>query len=332
MPDIQSDNSGYTFWMLIKEYTIKIPIMQRDYAQGRTTENVTAIRTELLDTIYSALINEKNMDFDFVYGTSKDGILYPLDGQQRLTTLYLLHWYLACKEGMIDGAKEILQKFSYETRISSREFCEKLVNMNYVPEKGVRPSEYIKDQNIYFDIWDTDPTIRHMLVMLDAIHEKFFDVDKELYPLLTRDLGENPIITFNYLSMENYALTDDLYIKMNARGKNLSNFENFKAKFIQHMKKNELPYKHFEESVDTKWTDLLWDYRSPNNTIDEQFMYLFLYFTEMIYLEYSEQKDENSPFKMTDIRGLISFYNTEEKVEELYELFDLWKSNDQCNH
>lgn len=331
MPDIQSDNSGYTFWMLIKEYTIKIPIMQRDYAQGRTTENVTAIRTELLDTIYSALINEKNMDFDFVYGTSKDGILYPLDGQQRLTTLYLLHWYLACKEGMIDGAKEILQKFSYETRISSREFCEKLVNMNYVPEKGVRPSEYIKDQNIYFDIWDTDPTIRHMLVMLDAIHEKFFDVDKELYPLLTRDLGENPIITFNYLSMENYALTDDLYIKMNARGKNLSNFENFKAKFIQHMKKNELPYKHFEESVDTKWTDLLWDYRSPNNTIDEPFMYLFLYFTEMIYLEYSEQKDENSPFKMTDIRGLISFYNTEEKVEELYELFDLWKSKEEID-
>lgn len=332
MPDIQSDNSRYTFWMLINEYTIKIPIMQRDYAQGRMSENVTAIRTELLNSIYNAFINEKNMDFDFVYGTFRNGILYPLDGQQRLTTLYLLHWYIACKEGMIDEAREVLRNFSYETRISSREFCEKLIDMDYAPEEGISPSEYIKDQNIYFDIWDKDPTIRHMLVMLDAIHEKFFDEDKELFPLLTRDMEENPIITFSYLRMENYALTDDLYIKMNARGKNLSDFENFKAKFIQHMKKNGLPYEHFEESVDTRWTDLLWDYRSPiDHTIDEQFMYLFLYFTEMIYLEYSNQKDGNSPFRVTDIRGLISFYDTEEKVEELYELFDLWKSKEEID-
>lgn len=331
MSDIQSDNSRYTFWMLINEYTIKIPIMQRDYAQGRMSENVTAIRTELLDSIYNALINEKNMDFDFVYGTFKNGILYPLDGQQRLTTLYLLHWYIACKEGMLDEAREALQNFSYETRISSREFCEKLMDMDYVPENGILPSEYIKDQNIYFDIWDKDPTIRHMLVMLDAIHEKFFDVDKELFPLLTRDIEENPIITFNYLPMENYALTDDLYIKMNARGKNLSDFENFKAKFLQHMKKNGLPYEHFEASVDKEWTDLLWDYRSIDHTIDEQFMYLFLYFTEMIYLEYSDQNDGNSPFRVTDIRGLISFYDTAEKVEELYELFDLWKSKEEID-
>ena len=332
MSDIQSDNSKYTFWMLVNEYTIKIPIMQRDYAQGRVTENVTAIRTELLDSIYTALINEKNMDFDFVYGTLKNGILYPLDGQQRLTTLYLLYWYIACKEKTIDEARDVLQNFTYETRISSREFCEKLMELDYIPKEGILPSEYIKDQNIYFDVWDKDPTIRHMLVMLDAIHEKFYDEEKELYPLLTRGLDENPIITFNYLPMENYALTDDLYIKMNARGKNLSDFENFKAKFIQHMKKNGLPYEHFEASVDKEWTDLLWDYRSPvDNTIDEQFMYLFLYFTEMIYLEYSDQKDGNSPFRVTDIRGLISFYDTEEKIEELYELFDLWKSKEEID-
>ena len=328
-----ADNSKYTFWMLISEYTIKIPIMQRDYAQGRERdENVTAIRKELLDAIYSALTKDRNMDFDFVYGTLKNGILYPLDGQQRLTTLYLLHWYIACKEGVIESARRILKKFTYETRISSREFCEKLIDMDYIPEVEISPSEFIKNQNIYFDIWDNDPTIRNMLVMLDAIHAKFFDEDKKLFPLLTRGIDENPIITFNYLPMENYALTDDLYIKMNARGKNLSDFENFKAKFIQHLKKEGLPYEHFEESVDTSWTDLLWEYRSHvDNTIDEQFMYLFLYFTEMIYLEHTDQRDGNSPFRVTDIRGLIAFYDTEEKVDELYELLDLWKSKDEID-
>ena len=335
MKDIQTGNSKYTFWMLINEYEIKIPIMQRDYAQGRVSENVTAIRAELLDSIFNALLNEENMDFDFVYGTSKKGILYPLDGQQRLTTFYLLHWYLACKEGCIKTARDRLHHFTYETRISSRDFCEKLVDLDYVPEKVVPPSAFIKDQNIYFDVWDNDPTVRHMLVMLDSIHEKFFDTEKKLFPLLTREIEDDPIITFNYLPMENYALTDDLYIKMNARGKNLSDFENFKAKFIQHMKKNGLPFEHFEMSVDTQWTDLLWDYRSRvNNTIDEQFMSLFLFFTEMLYLEHSSQREDgNSPFRMSDIRGLIFFYDTKAKVEELYELFDLWKSKaevDQC--
>ena len=333
MSDMQGENnSKYTFWMLLSEYTIKIPIMQRDYAQGRKSEAVEAIREELLDSIFNALVTEKNMDFDFVYGTLKGGILYPLDGQQRLTTLYLLHWYLACKEGYIDDAREVLHHFSYETRISSREFCEKLIDLDYVPQEDETPTDYIKNQNIYFDLWDNDPTISHMLVMLDSIHKKFFDVELEMFPLLVRDIDSVPIITFNYLPMENYALTDDLYIKMNARGKNLSDFENFKAKFLQHMKKNGLPYKHFEESVDTSWTDLLWDYRSEvDNTIDEQFMYLFLYFTEMLYLEHSEQQDGNSPFKVTDIRGLISFYDTEEKVEELYDLFDLWKNKEEID-
>ena len=226
----------------------------------------------------------------------------------------------------------LLHNFSYRTRISAREFCEKLIDLSYIPEETMLPSEYIKNQNMYFDVWDKDPTIRHMLVMLDSIHRKFYSAEKPFLSLLTRDLDADPIITFSYLPMENYALTDDLYIKMNARGKNLSNFENFKAKFIQHLKKKGLPYEHFEASIDTTWTDLLWDYRSrANNTIDDQFMFLFLFFTEMIYLENSEQRDGYSPFKVTDIRGLISFYDKKEKVEELYELFDLWKSKEEID-
>ena len=333
MADLEIKNSKYTFWMLLKEYEIKVPIMQRDYAQGRVTENVTAIRTELLETIYRALCEEKNVDFDFVYGTLKNGVLYPLDGQQRLTTLFLLHWYIASKEGMIDEAKSILNRFSYETRISSRDFCKKLVLLKYKPEKDVLPSEYIKNQNTYYNLWDKDPTIRHMLVMLDSIHVLFFDTEKKMYPLLIRGVTENPILTFSYLPMENYALTDDLYIKMNARGKNLSDFENFKAKFILHMKKNGLPYDHFENSIDKDWTDLLWDYRSKiDNTIDDQFMNLFWFFTEMLFLEYSDQtKDGNSPFRKSDIRGLISFYDDSDKVIELYELFDLWKNKEEID-
>ena len=110
----------YTFWKLINEYRIEIPIIQRDYAQGRNVDKIPEIRKEFIESLYNAIVNESNtLDFDFVYGSIEeregDKVLLPLDGQQRLTTLFLLHWYLATKENKTDKIKGILSKFTYET-------------------------------------------------------------------------------------------------------------------------------------------------------------------------------------------------------------------------
>jgi hypothetical protein len=176
-------NTKYTFWELLSEYRVIVPIIQRDYAQGRTSDNASAIRADLLESIYTALISKKSLDFDFVYGTVEESddheeVLYPLDGQQRLTTFFLLHWYLAQKEGYMEEAADVLSRFTYQTRISSREFCELLMEIEYEPEAGISVSDYIKNENGYFREWDTDPTISHMLTMLDAIHEKFFEAEE----------------------------------------------------------------------------------------------------------------------------------------------------------
>ena len=77
---------------------IVIPIIQRDYAQGR--KSAKSIREKFLQALKKAVENQ-NITLDFVYGDIKDGIFIPLDGQQRLTTLYLIHWYAARKENMI---------------------------------------------------------------------------------------------------------------------------------------------------------------------------------------------------------------------------------------
>jgi hypothetical protein len=37
-----------------------------------------------------------------VYGDVRAGVLQPLDGQQRLTTLFLLHWYVASRADKLD--------------------------------------------------------------------------------------------------------------------------------------------------------------------------------------------------------------------------------------
>ena len=74
---------------------IEIPIIQRDYAQGRKSPEVDRIRKRFLSSIYIALTENKPQKLDFVYGDIDDNkVLTPLDGQQRLTTLFLLHWYI----------------------------------------------------------------------------------------------------------------------------------------------------------------------------------------------------------------------------------------------
>ena len=289
-----------------KNFKLVIPIIQRDYAQGRTNDETKEVRTDFLDALYTYLQeNRPNRDLDFVYGTLQKGDdenervhFIPLDGQQRLTTLFLLHWFLyqisedtelkaKFKEKLLDGEKS---QFTYETRQSSIDFCDALMKANVdvtnlltVKDKQGHDipslSATLKNEHWYYRIWNNDPTVQSMLVMLDAICQKF-NGKKEFFTSLMDET--NPIITFIFMDLKEYKLTDDLYIKMNSRGKPLSKFENFKAKFEQYIKgllnsdsslKNKKYkikyssketevdlYKYFSYNIDTKWTTLFWQY------------------------------------------------------------------------
>lgn len=78
---------------IIKQvYQIEIPIIQRDYAQGRPSEG--KIRNKLVNHIADALKNKCPIELDFVYGMitenkrTAQSLFIPIDGQQRLTTLF----------------------------------------------------------------------------------------------------------------------------------------------------------------------------------------------------------------------------------------------------
>ena len=94
-----------------KAFKIEIPIIQRDYAQGRNSSS--EVRVMFLDALYDYLEeNKPNRDLDFIYGSirqSKEETCFiPLDGQQRLTTLFLLHWYLAGISGSLPELRKFL--------------------------------------------------------------------------------------------------------------------------------------------------------------------------------------------------------------------------------
>ena len=163
----------------------------------------------------------------------------PLDGQQRLTTLFLLYWYIGSVElrnrDDLKTLMGLLKKFTYETRASSRRFCEKLVETKL--DFKNEPKEEITNLSWFFKSYQKDPTVNSMLNMLNAIHEKYAELDKpDLYVKLNQ-------LQFYILPLNGFNLTEELYVKMNARGKQLTDFENFKADITKWMKDDKNQYK-----------------------------------------------------------------------------------------
>lgn len=264
----------YSFNDLLRQLgKVRIPKIQRDYAQGRHSQKVDEIRKVFVHTLMLVVKGKRpETELDFVYGSDQNNAFEPLDGQQRLTTLFLLHWMMGVKLNCTSDAKHSI--FTYETRNTSKEFCDELVqhdSMQYVNEarqKGVSPSKIIMGRDWFKWEWKYDATILSMLVMLDAIYDEM-GADWNLEMDLCRQNLEH--ITFNLLNLGQFGLSNELFIKMNARGKQLSDFDKLKSTLeeelqIQQKERDEqnvaLASDEDESTwrtlVDGKWIDLFW--------------------------------------------------------------------------
>lgn len=281
---------------LTKNKAIRIPQIQRDYAQGRQHKEVKEIRNHFVRTLMLVITGKSaESQLDFIYGSDRNGAFEPLDGQQRLTTLFLLHWVLGVNLLTEDG-ESIL---TYETRNTSEAFCKELVCHNakqFVDEASAKtieskqnakkekskpeeernpskmeiheyqPSEIIMNRDWFQWGWRFDPTINSMLVMIDTICSQMD---------WTLDLNECQKrlnnITFNHLDLGVIGMSDELFVKMNARGKLLSDFDKLKSTLEEEiqLQQNEMnengelladtSIEHdWREHVDGKWIDLFW--------------------------------------------------------------------------
>jgi hypothetical protein len=301
--------------------SVEIPIIQRDYAQGRDSKEVKRIRDKFLNVLYNALTDSsKTVKLDFIYGNAADGKLIPLDGQQRLTTLFLLHWYIAKREKVPEQKYGFLNNFTYRTRFSSAHFCESLIPAT--PDFNVELlSDWLTDQNWYMYSWDKDPTISSMLVMLNDIHSLFKN-ESGLWEKITNT--STPPISFYFLPLEEMGLTDSLYIKMNSRGKPLTNFEHFKAEFEAVIKNVSTDlYNEFTAKADNDWVDMLWKYRGDDNAIDDEFMRYFRFVTEIICFQNYYHIDEDDFDLAINVYGKQND-NVNNNLSLLFNAFDCW--------
>lgn len=307
----------------IREITIRIPKIQRDYAEGRETETIERKRRNLLNDIIDVVYGVRtDLSFDFVYGylMSNGHIVTgnewqnlqkcpnvafePLDGQQRLTTLFLLYWLLGRAADLRDKNSHSL--FIYETRDTSEEFCHWLVKQDIqiitdwkqevasIKKQNSQNQskwETAKDANGIIDPianrllyplaqipslfqymqsldsfkweWHDDPNIHSMITVLEStigiINERGLQ-----YTVGVANSANLNNVTFMLLD-ELVCDGDQLFEKMNARGKALTSFEILKSSLEEEMEQQGLPTINpvladdWRNAMDGQWIDYCWD-------------------------------------------------------------------------
>lgn len=296
-----NNSSIYSFKRILNEYLIYVPSFQRNYIQG--SDEFKDKRDRLLDDIFESLKSRKVIDLGFVYGRSEESykgrLFYPYDGQQRLTTLYFLYLMLYFRNRKKESIKGLKGKLSYQTRQSTDRFINSFIDWIYNLMKNEydlfwnpnnKSSAFIQMQDWFFDYdWKYDVSIKNILFLIDTLKIRILNLENEIaideiINLIDDKEDDNPF-KFIFIHIDDIIQNDELYIKINARGKALSHFENLKSD-INNLWRNE----DYKSKLDGAWTEYVWKESSKDSnsgTIEERFDSDFYNsFKNIFYLNY----------------------------------------------
>lgn len=304
-----NNNSSY-FKKLINDYIIYVPEFQRNYLQGDdSNESIKYKRDRLLDDIFDCIKSQsKSMDLGFIYGrveqSYKGKLFYPYDGQQRLTTLYFLYLLIYFKFKIYDEIDSIKKKLSYQTRISTNRFIESFLSWildskekdniynDFWNKDGKDLKGFIMSQDWFMMTeWNYDVSIINMLSIIVEISGRIKENlgDKtEIVNFIDKD--ENNPFQFDFIYVDDISKSDDLYIKINARGKALSPFENLKSDIDKYWKDED------KTKLDAEWTEYVWNQldekdKNKEKSFDNSFYNLL---SNIFYLQYLVDLDQNN--------------------------------------
>jgi hypothetical protein len=142
----------------------------------------------------------------------------------------------------------------------------------------------IQNQPWFRAKWLYDPTIAGSLVMIDAMVDAFKETDVgSLYARLTS--SKDSPISLEVLDLGSVGQSEEIYIKMNARGKELTGFERFKAWLMDDHEDFDWPvgadlHHQWKVLLDGPWLDLFWhfsrDQKTPADQVSMAFLRTFL--------------------------------------------------------
>ena len=245
------------------ERRIIIPDLQRDYCWGdENNTKSTGEKGELVSDFVNNLLTQFNdyktkddkerLNLGLFYGYEVPANHIQLcDGQQRLTTLYLLLGMINKKTiehkddtQLTEGKfrRYLISDFEYKhddkepylnyaIRESSLYFLSDLVCKFFIGNKT--DVENIKSEDWYFDYYNLDPSIQSMLKALAKIEKLFGEDSNSSLDFL--EFGDWLInkVTFLYFDMENRKNGEETFVVINTTGESLSSTQNLKPLVLQ---------------------------------------------------------------------------------------------------
>ena len=241
--------------------------IKRDYVWG----NNEIVLRRFLKNIFNNNKKELDIGFFYAYKVYQNEEIYALiDGQQRITTLVLLYWYLG-----VDG--NCIRNFKFKVRENCNNFLENLLKVKIDDIKKINVesiSEKIKNCIWYLSIWDNDPTVKSMLKALDIIENEFNKITKED---IKSNIEKN--IIFTCLTNDDRNVEKE-YISLNARGRELEKYEELKAILVEDMKDRNKWLEKWEKN----WQDILWECKGVEADDTDNMWNAVLYWARDIFV------------------------------------------------
>lgn len=238
------------------ERKIIIPDLQRDYCWGDSThtsekkELVSGFVNTLLDLFDSSIPQAISLGLIYGYEEPQNHIQL-CDGQQRITTLFLLLGVLNKHSGNNAFKHLLISNFEYKyddrepylnyaIRESSLYFISDLVCHFFITSNTPNDDEEVKDfsdiqsedNHWYFGEYNLDPSILSMIKAIGIIYNVLGDRlnDTEWVKRFGDYVIHRP--TFLYYDMENRRNGEETFVVINTTGEPLSSTQNLKPKVM----------------------------------------------------------------------------------------------------
>lgn len=244
-----------------------IPEIQRDYVWD--VNDVLDLLNSIKDGFEDDKGDKPYLGFIYAYNDKDYAYKYFLiDGQQRMTSIYLL--LLACHQKIGKKLPSYLLnqdkiKLDYKVRQATHDFLTDLVNHCHN-----NPNDYdfkIENQIWYYKAYENDRTVFNIVQNYNGIKEWLNDFEQEQLPKFLKFL-ENEV-ELSYFDIENCREGEELYIYMNSRGRQLEVNETLKAKFLS---KIEPVNKFMWGERWERWQDFFWKHKVNSPDADSGFI------------------------------------------------------------
>lgn len=310
IPEIQRDYVWSEKQVIGLLDSIKIDYIRFKDASAPSIDSSDVELTKVFDEFYKRRNFSSNIGFIYAYNDEQySGKYFLIDGQQRITTIYLILLVLATKD------EELKKKFfgnyligenlklDYKVREASHNFINDFLKavLNNITD--------FKNQNWYFlNLYDSDTTIKNWLnnfnIISNYIENNFNSEVIDFFNYL-----ENQI-DFWYFDTNISQQGEELYIYMNARGEQMQSNENIKADLLGKLETKEEKNRYGKLWED--WQDFFWKHRGKNENADKGFNE-FLGLCKLLILVENKIKS-NSDFTTEDIEKFAEFVRDKTEI------------------